>query len=124
MSVDSGSWDEVATFYRDLSYRHPQFAGLRDFVSRLAVSGYASGLHPWTSMHELCISQVRSTERHAQPHLRIAARGGMLEFCYVDTSILDRQWARTVSAESGYDRFSTFLDELNWFGRARLDKDT
>lgn len=119
MTVDSGGWGTVADFYNGLSVEHREFACLRDFVNRLAASGYASGLHPWTSMHEFCVSQVPSSGRHAQPHLRVSVKDGMLEFRYVDTAIRERQWVRTVPAEYGYDRFVSFVDELNWFGRVR-----
>jgi hypothetical protein len=57
-------------------------------------------------------------QRTLRPHLRVAAKSNMLEFRYIDTAIRQRQWVRIVSTESAYDRFVTFLDELNWFGRA------
>jgi hypothetical protein len=115
----SGGWGEVTTFYSELSAQHGEFACLRDFVNRVAASRYASGLHPWTSMHAFCVSQVPSPSRHVEPHLRVAAKNNTLEFRYIDTAIRQRQWVRIVSTESAYDRFVTFLDELNWFGRAR-----
>jgi hypothetical protein len=124
LSAVLASWAEVQQFYENLSAGNPQFSALRDLTRRIASSGYASGLHPWTSMQDLCLSQVDTPRRHEAPHLRITAVLDELEFRYVDTAIRERQWVRVVPSTAGFDRFVSFLDQLNWFGGTHRDADS
>jgi hypothetical protein len=117
-------WLDVVASFEKLSAEHQQFAALRDLARRIASSGYASSLHPWTSMHTLCISQVDSPTRHLAPRLAISVLGEELEFRYVDTAVQERQWRRVVPSAAGFNRFVSFLDQLNWFGGAHRAADS
>ena len=120
----ASTWSETQQFFESLAARHGQFAGLRDLATRIASSGYAAGLHPWTSMHDLCISQADIAAPHMSPHLRISTVEGGLEFRYVDTAVRDRQWTRVVPGAAGFDRLESFLEQLNWFGGGRRGADS
>ena len=113
-------WSEVVAFFEGLCHDHPQFAPLFNLAKLIAHSGYAHDLWPWTSMHELCVSQRSSERRHLDPHLRIRLNGqGAVEFRYVDTADTKRQWSREERPEQAFARFESFCAQLNWFGGLR-----
>ena len=124
MNSVPASWADVQRFFDNLSAKDPQFGAIRYLTSQIARSGYALGLHPWTAMHELCICQIDSPGRHLAPHLRITSLGDGLEFRYIDTAIRERQWVRVVPNAAGFDRFVSFLDQLNWFGGVHCAADS
>jgi hypothetical protein len=43
-------------------------------------------------------------------------RDGRIEFRYVDSGVSGQQWLRIESATNAFDRFESFLKQLNWFG--------
>jgi hypothetical protein len=123
MTAVPGPWVEVLEYYDSLSREAPHLVPLRDLAHRIASSGYAAALHPWHSMKGLCIAQAAA--RHEDgPHLRITPVDGSLEFRYVDTPVREHQWVRTVPINAGFNRFVSFLDQLNWFGGVHRETDS
>lgn len=116
--VMTRSWSEIHAFYMKMAARSESASvkGMGDLVSLIINSRYASGLHAWTSMHDLCVVQTPVTHPYGGPYLRVIPRqDGRLEFRYVDTPNASAQWHRTVTAHEGFDRLVRFLDQLHWF---------
>jgi hypothetical protein len=75
-----------------------------------------STLFGWSSMHDLCISQVPATYPYNGPYLRISPqRGGTVEFRYIDTPIKEKQWSRIVTGNAAFERLVSFANQLHWF---------
>jgi hypothetical protein len=107
-------WSEIERFYRELGKDAQPTLRL---VERIQVSRYASMLHAWTSMMDLCIVQVPGPHPYDGPFLRISPRSdGTMEFRYLDTGIAARQWHRIVKAEDAFDRLERFMEQLHWIG--------
>ena len=71
-------------------------------------------------MLELCIVQVPCTYPCDGPCLRISPRsGGMIEFRYIDTPFVSKQWHRVVQEEDAFARLERFMDQLRWVGREK-----
>lgn len=88
-------WNEIAIFYRDLIERGMQIRGMLDLVEQIATSRYAT----WQG-----------------PYLRISPRfDGTIEFRYIDTQIVSRQWHRVVKEGEAFARLIGFFDQLHWF---------
>ena len=76
----------------------------------------SEGLYGWTSMWDLCIVQSEVNYPDVGPHLRVSAVSeSELEFRYIDTAVLERQWTRVVPWDAAWDRFLVFLEQLHWF---------
>src|ERR1700730_10502359 len=96
------SWSEIRRHYANLVTWVPAFDSMLKLVSEIELSRYASGLFAWTSMHDLCIVQTPVTYPYHAPYLRISpCTNGQLEFRYIDTFIMDKQWHRTVDGNEG-----------------------
>ena len=92
------------------------FDSMVKLVSEIEASPFATGLFGWTSMHDLCIVQTQVTYPYHGPYLRISpCADGQLEFRYLDTTIKDKQWRRTVDGREGFARLERFIDQLHWF---------
>ena len=123
MSGDAGRlmtrpWEEIYAFYADVAIRSgsTSIKGMADLVSSIIKSRYEPGLHAWTSMHDLCVTQMLVTYPYDGPYLRIAPlSNGGLEFRYTDTFDNASQWRRTVDATEGFNRLVGFLNQLHWF---------
>jgi hypothetical protein len=113
----AAAWEDVTSFLGNAASRIERLTALSNLASEIARSRYAPGLHPWTSMHDLCLSQVASPTRHQFPHLRISALSGdALEFRYIDTAIRSNQWHRQATPAEAFSRLESFFSQLNWFG--------
>jgi len=118
MSAAPDSWKSVLTFYDKRAAENPFFEPLRTFAHDLAASPYATALHPWNSMHGLCISQTEPHYPQDCPHLLISLNSASeMEFRYIDTAVAECQWHRTESPARAMARLELFFDQLNWFGR-------
>ena len=88
-----------------------------DLVEHITPSSYATGLFAWISMYDLCIAQTPVTYPYDGPYLRISPReNGELEFRYLDTAIVNKQWHRTVAGQDAFSQLERFIDQLHWFG--------
>jgi hypothetical protein len=109
-------WPEIDRFYSELPADVPALDAMRALVRQICESRYATGVHAWTSMCDLCIVQAEVSYPYDGPYLRISPhQDGTLEFRYVDAYLKDRQWVRVVPAEKGFDRLCRFFAELHWF---------
>jgi len=117
------AWENVTSFLNDSASRNERITALANLASEIARSKYALGLHPWTSMHDLCLSQVASTTRHLSPHLRISlTRLGALKFRYIDTAVESKQWHREATPAEAFGRLESFFAQLNWFGSSEAPR--
>ena len=88
--------------------------GIQALATSIAEGPLASILFGWTSMFDLCIQQT-DAEPYSAPYLRVSpSPSGMVEFRYIDTSIAERQWHRTVPLEAVVARLDEFLRQLRW----------
>ncbi len=72
-------------------------------------------------MWDLCVVQSEVSYPDVGPYLRISAVSDAdLEFRYIDTAFVDRQWVRVVPWDAAWDRLLVFLEQLHWF--ADLDR--
>lgn len=112
-------WSEIREFYAKLNSSGLSIGAMQRLVDQIEGSQYANGIHGWTSMHDLAITQSPTwTFRHVQPYLRISPKfNGTLEFRYFDTPVAARQWSRIVDENLAFARLEKFFDQLNWFGR-------
>jgi hypothetical protein len=110
-------WASIARHYLNSGATNLSILALGEIASRLGNSRYGEALFGWTSMWDLCITQIPVKYPYNGPYLRIAPiAADRLEFRYVDTHIGDRQWHREVPADEAFARLETFLmRDLKWF---------
>jgi hypothetical protein len=118
------SWAEIASFLRSLEFEHRDHASAVDGIATVAEfvaeAPLNLGLYGWTSMHTLCIQQT-DVEPYSGPFLRLSPlETGMVKFSYVDTSVAQRQWARTEAPQQAVGRFVKFLEQLHWVSGSRV----
>ncbi len=115
------SWAQISAYFADLrkalggSELAPALIGIEDVAHSIAEAPANLGLFGWTSMHDLCIQQA-DVAPYSGPFLRLSPHPGAVEFRYVDTAIVNRQWNRSVSPEKAIERFRAFLDQARWLG--------
>ena len=125
MGAVPSSWKSVLTFFDERAADNAILEPMRALAHELANTTYAAALHPWTSMHDLCISQTEPTYPQDSPYLRISLASPFeMEFRYIDTGDPQRQWHRTESPARAIARLEGFFDQLNWFGRRRHTVDS
>jgi hypothetical protein len=111
------SWSDLEAHYQRAAGQGPALQAMLRLVQDVQRSRLAPGLHAWTSQQELCVGQQPVALSHDLPHLRISPRAdGRLEFRYVDTTPLNRQWHVTVEGERAFERLALFLERLHWAG--------
>jgi len=118
----TSSWVEIERFYRWLVDEGLKVRGMLHLVEQIRASRYASALHAWTSMHDLCIVQTPRTypDTHDLPYLRITPFfDGTVEFRYIDTFVEEKQWHRRVDEEDAFQRLERFIDQLHWVVREK-----
>jgi hypothetical protein len=109
-------WKDIAAFYRDLVSRGMQIQAMLHLTEQIEASRYATGIFGETSMHDLCVMQTAGAFWEG-PYLRISPRfDGTIEFRYLDTHVIARQWHRVVKDEDAFARLIGFFDQLHWFG--------
>ena len=93
------------------------YSAIGDLASHIADGPLGSALYGWKAMHDLGIQQM-DVDTFSTSHLRLSPQmDGTVEFRYVDTKIVSRQWSRTVPPEGVIGRFEAFLDQLHWIAR-------
>ena len=117
--VQTQSWQKVTMFYRDITGRNPFFRPMMELAEQIAASKYASRLHPWTSMHTLCISQTPEADLNKEVfRISLDPRDGALVFDFQETgSTLPKyqHWIRRCSPDEGFSRFERFVQLKKWF---------
>jgi len=112
-------WNEITEFYRDLVERGMQIQGMLQLAERIEESRYVAGIFGETSMHDLCVMQTPEGAFWQGPYLRISPRfDGTIEFRYIDTQVIARQWNRIVNEGDAFARLIAFFDQLHWFARS------
>jgi hypothetical protein len=102
--------------YAEYAERDPTMLAMLAIAQRIAHSPLATGLHAWTSMLDLCITQTEVTYPYNGSYLKVSPlRNGLVEFRYLDTQDKGKQWSRTVEAHDAVPRLLKFLDQLRWF---------
>jgi len=118
------TWESIRFHYTDLlAHQEPEstvpFSAMLNLVTSIEHSRYASGLCPWVSMHDLCITQTPVVYPYHGPLLKISPTpDGNLNFRYIDTISEQHQWHRVVVPEHGFSRLEHFLEQLHWFTHA------
>ena len=114
------SWSSIAAHYDKYPNQETSVIGVASLVKHIQESELSSGLFAWTSMHDLCITQIEVTYPYNGPYLRVRPLfNGQVEFRYVDTSDESRQWHRTEAASEAIPRLQGFLAQLRWFNSAK-----
>ena len=110
------SWNEIKEFYEDLVHNGLKLQPMVRLIEEIQGSRYVIGLYAWTSMYNLCVVQMPVNYPYDGPYLRVSPLfDGRVEFRYLDTSIPDRQWHRTVREEEIFSRLEHFINQLHWF---------
>jgi len=110
-------WQRVREHYAATAHCSAALKAMLHLVDEITASPYADGLFAWTSMHDLCIAQTRVTYPYDGPYLRISPQAnGQIEFRYLDTPRVDKQWHRTVAGDDAFRRLERFVNQLHWFG--------
>jgi hypothetical protein len=128
-----GSWDSVARTLFDRSEAMRTRAEVEGFCD--AMTGMAQlaryiadgplndTVRGYTSMHDLCICQSGWPPEFV-PILKLSPlRSGLIEFRYIDTMIVERQWHRTEPPERAIARFDHFVAQLHWVITERATAD-
>ena len=85
-------------------------------------------LQPWPSRYDFRITQTLSSPFDGDiPYLQIKAHQvGKVEFRFIDTPFLKKQWTRVVDEKSLIEMFDIFIDQFHWkldqIVRASLEK--
>ena len=109
-------WEEISNHYASFSNAGSAFEAMHKLVRDIESSHYKDGLYAWTSMHDLCVVQTPVTYPYNGPYLKISPLAdGQLEFRYLDTEIIQKQWHRVVDGAAGFARLERFLKQLHWF---------
>ena len=107
------AWSEVVRHYEGCTWDSLQ--AIQSLSQRIHEGPLGEHLYPWTSMHDLCVSQIHQTYPPVGPYLKISAMNAHeVEFRYMDTGILEKQWHRTVPSEDVLERFQRFIEQLHW----------
>ncbi|HYW73679.1 MAG TPA: hypothetical protein VE961_21835 [Pyrinomonadaceae bacterium] len=110
------SWLQIRRHYAETADSSVALKAILNLVDEITASQYADGLFAWTSMHDLCIAQTCVTYPYDGPYLRISPRDyGQLEFQYLDTPAVDKQWHRTVDGDDAFGHLESFVTQLHWF---------
>ena len=110
-------WNRIRDHYAATADSSAALKAMLNLVDEIKASSYSEGLFAWTSMHDLCIAQTSVTYPYDGPYLRISPRDkGQVEFRYLDTPIVDKQWHRTVEGDDAFRRLDRFVKQLHWFG--------
>jgi hypothetical protein len=97
---------------------------MSQLVNRVARSELAAGLHPWTSMFDLFLTQTPVSYPYDGPRLKISpTHQGQIAFRYIDTTDDSQQWHRTVNASEAVQQLLKFLEQLRWFPQESLRLD-
>ena len=107
-------WPIIAAHFRTGRSRASHaIAGLCDYIAARPVR---TGVHGWTSMYTLCITQIPVHYPYEGPVLIVdPVSNESVEFRYEDTFIKSRMWRRTEPGERVIDRFRKTMIQLNWF---------
>jgi len=118
------NWKNAAEQYAQRRSYSPEKLALLEIMEKLclwiATEEYSNFLFLETSMHDLSVFQIQLyyEDRLLAQHLRISPifEKNQIEFRFIDTHNLDRQWVRTESAnvESVKQRFAGFLNQVGW----------
>jgi hypothetical protein len=109
-------WPMIVTHYAAYADRDLAMRAMFLLVQRIESGSLAKGLHAWTSMFNLCITQNEVTHPYDGPFLKISPLpDGRIEFRYLDTHDKDKQWHRSVEASDAVPRLLKFFDQLRWF---------
>lgn len=119
------SWESIRAFYSELTDTQPELTtaiairGMVELTRAIEHSKYESGLHAWTSMHDLCIVQTPVSYPYTGPRLMVSPLpGGKLEFRYFDAASNEKRWHRVVGESEGFARLELFVEQLHWFTNA------
>ncbi len=111
-------WSRMQTHFA----RQPSLHGMLTLVNQIIASPYVEGLFPWQSHWDLCLTQTPVEYPYNGPRLRISPlTSEKIEFRYIDTEIVEKQWRRYVDAEHAFARLESFLQQLHWFTRVEAD---
>lgn len=109
------TWDDIRQRYEGLPSDNKIRTGMLNLVEHIARSAIGKSLYPWTNMFELRITQNGQSPFKDAPHLRITPlKNSTLEFRYVDTYILSRQWSRNVELTQLPEHFDKFVRQIRW----------
>jgi hypothetical protein len=109
-------WSKIVARYEEYGGDSSAIRAMLVLSLRIANSPLASGLYGWTSMFDLCITQTEVTHPYNGPYLKVSPlNSGLVEFRYIDTHEVNKQWHRAVEPKDAVPRLLTFLTQLLWF---------
>ena len=108
-------WPKIVARYTEYKGNSESVLALRELTRKIERCHLAQSLFGWTSMFDLCITQTAVVYPYDGPYLKISPlEGGQVEFRYLDTGDMRKQWSRTEVSERVEQRFLKFLEQLHW----------
>jgi hypothetical protein len=115
-------WSKIISRYEEYGGGDTAIHAMLALSKYIASGSLAAGLHAWTSMFDLCITQTEVEYPYDGPYLKVSPlRDGRVEFRYVDTQVEEQRWNQTVAAVDTVPRLLIFLAQLRWFQAESLD---
>ncbi|MDP4177135.1 MAG: hypothetical protein Q8900_02185 [Bacillota bacterium] len=110
------SWDNICNFYEQFQDKNNVFKNMFNLVTSIKNSKYSNYIYGWTSMYELYIVQTKVEYPYDGPRLLISPlENNKLEFRYIDTYCINRQWKRIFNADEGFLKLESFFFSIHWF---------
>jgi hypothetical protein len=107
-------WNEINKFYSSLNSEAGK--AMHQLISSIQKSTLEQGLFAWTSVMDLCITQIPVEYPYNGPYLRISPKSDdAFEFRYLDTWDEGKQWHRSVRPSQAFEQLQRFVSDLHWF---------
>lgn len=108
-------WPSIVEQYQGYAGESESIRAVSDLCDHIASGPLSNALFAWTSMFDLHIVQTPVEYPYEGPRLLVSPRlDGQVEFRYVDTPAVDRQWVRSEKPEMVVARLHEFLRQLRW----------
>jgi hypothetical protein len=119
IEIEPKSWPEIAEFYRTLiSEDGWKIQPMLRLVEQIAVSEYAAGMFPYTSMSTLCIAHSHRVRRFREElQITYDPIGRQFHFEYwSDPFVRSGPWRRTCNESDGFAILERcLLKRIRWF---------
>ncbi|MBD3918450.1 hypothetical protein H8B09_06755 [Paenibacillus sp. PR3] len=109
-------WNDICAFYERLSSKDNKFLSLFNLVVSIRDSKYSNHIYGWISVCDLYIVLNEVKYPYDGPKLLvIQLESNKLEFRYIDTYMVERQWKRVFDGSDGFGKLEEFFFDIQWF---------
>jgi hypothetical protein len=93
------AWQDVLALFEQVARKNAAISPMHMLVRDIAATEFAGKLHRWTSMLDLCISQMASANPHESPYLRVLRV--LSKICVLTEMLRSRRCRRGGPAAAG-----------------------